>query len=153
MKVFNSLVDYEVCPLKETVLIKYFKDVLGLQSVVLDKESLKSIQPLNKVTEKNQPLTLFILGKEGFGSKGAKDLFQKMIEAMRLDDNEWKVLNEYEGNLSKTYVFFCKKEYKKACLKKWSVLTYSPNALLLHPEYKKQTWTELKKVMVWLGKL
>lgn len=139
--------------MKETVLIKYFKDVLGLQSVVLDKESLKSIQSLNEDTEKKQPLTLFILGKEGFASKGSKDLFQKMIEAMRLKDNEWKVLNEYKGNLSKAYVFFCKKEYEKACLKKWSVLTYGPNALLLHPKYKKQTWTELKKVMVWLGKL
>ena len=53
MKVFNSLVDYEVCPLKETVLIRYFKDVLGLQSIVLDKESLKNIQSLNKDADKS----------------------------------------------------------------------------------------------------
>ena len=62
------------------------------------------------------PLTLFILGKEGFASKGSKDLFQKMIEAMRLKDNEWKVLDEYEGSLSKTYVFFCKKNMRRLVL-------------------------------------
>ncbi len=133
--------------MRKAILSRYFKDVLGLHSIVLSRGASKDVQ------KKIKPLILFILGRDGFVSEDSRHLFQKMVEAMRLSDKEWKISYEYDGSLSEVYVFFCKKEYERACFKKWSMLTYGPNDLLLNPKYKKQTWADLREVMEWVGKL
>ncbi len=122
-------------------LSEYLQKTLGV-SQILNQKSEQSVNA-NLTTEQRVDLGFFI---EGYGtySETEKDLLQKMISAMKLQENQYQIFDHCEKiNLQSQFKF-------EVCFMDHPTIedqTYSPRNLIVYPENKKKTWEFLKKMM------
>lgn len=118
-------------------LSEYLQKTLGV-SQILNQNSEQSLS-----TEPSVDLGFFIEEYSSY-SVAEIDLLNKMIQAMKLHENQYQILDLSEKNNSQINFKF-KIEFKNIPTNDSG--TYSPRSLLVHPENKKNTWEFLKKIM------
>ncbi len=118
-------------------LSEYLQKTLGV-SQILNQNSEQSLS-----TEPSVDLGFFI---EEYSTYSAAeiDLLNKMIQAMKLKENQFQILELSEINNSQINFKF-NIEFRNQPAS--DLQTYSPRNLLVHPENKKNTWDFLKKIM------
>lgn len=118
-------------------LSEYLQKTLGV-SQILNQNSEQSLS-----TEPSVDLGFFIEEYPTY-SEAEKDLLQKMITAMKLHEDQYRILDLSEKSNSENN-FKIIVEFRNHPSN--DLQTYSPRNLLAHPENKKNTWDFLKKIM------
>lgn len=118
-------------------LSEYLQKTLGV-SQILNQKSEQSLS-----TEPSVDLGFFIEEYATY-SEVEKELLQKMITAMKLNDKQYQILDLSEKNNPQINFKFIIEFTNHPSSESQ---TYSPRNLLLHPENKKNTWDFLKKIM------
>lgn len=128
-------------------LQKYFSDVLGVREILVQQTPAPTTS------------RIIFLDEKGIRTAEGKDLLEKMIGAMKLDEGEYKILeidiSEISTNLelleaaqttvsfSKSLASFISNNFPRINLES----TFSPEELLKKPELKREVWESLKKIM------
>lgn len=128
-------------------LQKYFSDVLGVREILVQQTPAPTTS------------RIIFLDEKGIRTAEGKDLLEKMIGAMKLDEGEYKILeidiSEISTNLelleaaqttmsfSKTLTSFITNNFPRINLES----TFGPEELLKKPELKREVWESLKKIM------
>ena len=118
-------------------LSEYLQKTLGV-SQILNQNSEQSLS-----IEPNVDLGFFIEEYQTY-THVEKDLLNKMIQAMKLSENQYQILDLSEKNNSQVN-FKMKIEFRNQPTSDFQ--TYSPRNLIVNPENKKNTWEFLKKIM------
>jgi hypothetical protein len=137
-------------------LQKYFSEVLGVREILVNPAQLER---KSNTEDQAQDLRLIFLDEKKRRTQEGKDLLEKMIGAMKLAANDYKVLeleiSEISENLnllesaktvvsfSKTFSEFIQNNFPRVNLKS----TIGPEELLLRPELKREVWEILKNLM------
>lgn len=120
-------------------LIEYFEQVLGVKNVIMPQLNATN-------TKADYKIHFFVEGLESY-SAAENELLGKMIQAMRLKENEYQILNLQESTYQalskagKSTVIVFKNDPQKMDE------TYSPRRLLKEPAFKKIAWDFLQKRM------
>ena len=118
----------------------YVVNILGVKSLLLNQETtgLLQVVPLLVCVEDYASYT----GTE-------KDLLAKMIGALKIDLNLIKVidLNQRAIFQSEFSVYFLE-DVNNRVIEVNRVQTHSPRFLLKNPQYKKQAWEDLQKLIL-----
>ncbi len=140
--------------------IRYLDQVLGIRSVMWPQA-----QPLESVSvaSENSSTIRVLFVAENVWSPQALELFQKMREAMKVEESECRILFATQTSIPELQIsalaaqrVVCFSERLKAQLQipeNVKHLTHDPEELLRQPQLKKETWEVLKKVMRSLGLL
>ncbi len=130
---------------KTQYLSHYLEKTLGVQQIVsaeTDNQILN--QKSEELLKADQIIDLgfFIEGYETY-SLEENELLSKIILAMKLNPDQFQILNLNEKNniKSKVQVYFV--DHPKNDFE-----TFSARTLLKKPEFKKQTWDYLKKTIL-----
>lgn len=141
-------------------MIRYLNDVLGVKQILLPILSNSSNEAEQVSVES---LKVLFVCAEKYSSE-AQDLFNKMIAAMKLENNQIELINcrqkslidfEIEILSCQAVVFFTEEalEWKQLVQAKsvFNVQTFGPEYLLKNPQFKKRTWEQLQTVMAAIG--
>jgi hypothetical protein len=126
---------------------KYFSEVLGVNAILLKPQEATSV------------IKFIFIDEKGIRTESGKDLLDKMIFAMKLQKNEYQILeihlNEVSQILtelestervicfSKPLAEFIQNNFPRVNLSS----TYGPEALLKNPELKREVWELLKSLI------
>ncbi len=131
-------------------LLLYFRQVLGVQSVILPEVAQASAQ--TSVEQAFKKSVLFILDREL--SAPAAELLSKMIFAMKLGSGAFEILNSLKSPIDlglahegfRQLVEFTDDANALSHSESFT-RTWSPEVLLVRPELKKRAWGDLQMVM------
>lgn len=147
-------------PSNSQALLLYFRQVLGVQSVLFPRHQEAAVQAQAAISKSvsasevsaEPKAVLFLLEKEL--SAPAQELLQKMILAMKLKEGSFEILSTSGTGLDLHRV---QSNYRQVVQftdstnalqqEEGFISTWSPEVLLLRPELKKRTWDDLQKVM------
>lgn len=137
--------------------IAYLENVLGLRQVVWPETSVE-IQ--EDPPENTARVHVLFVADQPFSPR-AKELFEKMRDAMKIPNQQCKLLFVSHASSAELQVSAFAAEhvvcFSKATFEQIPAdhaarfVTYSPEVLLSRPELKKEAWEDLKKVMKSLG--
>ena len=140
--------------------IQYLEQVLGLKTIVWPQ-----MEPVPEPIAEAEPdpsvWVLFIAEKKW--SAKAFELFQKMRDAMKLSEDQVKILFANQSSLPELQISALSAQ-RVVCFSKrlneqissdpaFKFVTFDPEELLSQPQLKKATWEDLKVVMKSLGLL
>lgn len=137
-------------------MIRYLNDVLGVKQVLLPQ---LVVSQLEESSLQVRPLKILFVCSESL-SVDAQELFYKMVAAMKLEKNQIELVNCHQKSLidfeieilsCQAVVFFTDEalDWKQLAQSEsfFNVQAFGPEYLLKNPQYKKQTWEQLQKVM------
>lgn len=138
--------------------LHYLEQVLGLRSVIWPVSEPVSMEADAQLSH---PVLKVLFIAEKPWSPAARDLFQKMRDAMKISEEESQVLFASEAHLpalqmaalaAQRVVFFSPRLMGQISVEtEAKFLTHNPEDLIIKPALKKEAWEELKKVMKSLG--
>lgn len=137
----------------------YLENVLGLREVIWPVPEPENTEIPTQTAERIH--VLFVAERPW--SVAATELFEKMREAMKIPNQQDKVLFLSEAGAAELQTSALAAEHV-VCFSKAifdqipsdhpaRYLTHSPDVLQSRPQLKRETWEELKKVMKSLGVL
>ncbi len=137
--------------------LTYLEKTLGLKSLLWP--SALSDTPSSLQTDA-EPLAILFLDERPWSSD-ARELFEKMREAMKVSNQNVEILFANQVSPSKIQVRSLTAQ-RVVCFSQnlfdqipadlgFKFLTHSPQQLLLKPALKREAWSELQKVMKSLG--
>lgn len=120
---------------------EFLENVLGIKSVIQESA-------LNKAQFPNTEILFCVESYYTYTSEET-ELLHKMVGALKLDFSRVMIcdLTEKELRVKKISVIFRDQPSKARPGATNVVETYSPRALLKKPEFKKNAWDELQKVI------
>lgn len=123
----------------------YVSQVLGVKSILND---------LQATVAKQTPLLIAVEGYSSYDNN-EKDLLIKMISALKIDQKNIQVsdLSEASQYQAQFYVYFIDEQSQNNSTEDNLVQTYSPKYLLKNPDYKKNAWNDLQKVIAYFKHL
>lgn len=136
-------------------LIQYFEQVLGVREILLQPIEVAAAEPIFEPA----PARLLVFVDQKPWSSTAKALFEKMKQAMKLQNIETETLFadqmsaadfQLETLKATAVISFCS-NLSQTTQNENLFLTISPEELLQKPELKKQAWDDLQKVMRFLA--
>lgn len=141
----------------------YVSDVLGVKSILLNKELSESRESTGILSGTMQvvPLLIYVANLNDY-TADENDLLTKMIGALKMAPESIKVIsldilyNETEKFQSNFTIYFLDELNKSNGFQVSSenvITTYSPRFLLKNPEYKKNAWNDLQKVITYFVKI
>lgn len=140
--------------------IRYLEQVLGVKSVLLPLQAAQVPETEKLVPVNPHRIQVLFLANQSWSPK-AQELFQKMRDAMKLNESATKLVFAHQTPESEWQILALSAErvvcFSKAQCEALSIAndfkfyTHDPEELLKKPELKKAAWEELKKVMKSLG--
>ena len=140
--------------------VQYLENVLGLRNLVWPEAEAAPIEEIPEDT--SERIHVLFVAEKPFSPK-AQELFEKMREAMKIPNEQYKVVFANEVSAAELQVSALAAEHV-VCFSKTvfdqipddhpaKFLTHSPEILLTKAALKKEAWEDLKKVMKSLGVL
>lgn len=117
----------------------YVSQVLGVKSILNDLQASDT---------KKTPLLIAVEGYLAYDDS-EKDLLIKIISALKIEQKNIQVtdLSEVNQYQAEFFVYFTDNQNLINSTEDNLVQTYSPKYLLKNPDYKKNAWNDLQKVI------
>ena len=142
-----------------TAYLDYLEKTLGLKSLLWPL----ALQQASTANMRDQKSLRILFLEEHPWSQPARELFEKMREAMKISSDQIQILFanqvsqaeiQVQSLTAQRVVCFSQNLFDQISVEApFKFFTHSPEQLLLHPTKKKEAWSELQKVMKSLGLL
>lgn len=118
----------------------YLENVLGINTILLDPQPTE--------TAAKVPLLIVVQNLTTYTDE-EKELLGKMVGALKIDIEKIKVVDLLQATRfhAEFTIYFVEDVSAGPGGQSNSITTYSPRYLVARPEFKKQAWAEMQKVV------